>query len=658
MNVDLFKDDPSWLYYLYTSLAVMGIAMGGYILLRSRRRATRIFVVVAWAPFAVLILLWEQLSKLLPKRSKKNYKPVVDLENQELDPKDEFATVLKWAASSGRTDVIHKLLQDSKRDKTKTSGSLSSGEAIMMAIKNGHEDAAKYLIDSEHFDEYRDENNATLVHWAAKHGLASVVEKLASKGINLNDKDADGRTPLDYALDSNDEDTMNLLLKGGKHINRQDTVNIQTLHFSARKGDISMIKQLHEKGSSLEARDGKGQTVIFHAVKGKQYATMKWLLEKNTNIHAVDKQGFTALHIAAQECDLAATKILVEKGANVNALSSERLTPLLCIVNSQGIDVLRYLHEKGADIDAVDNDLDRIGHKIARKGDSAALLCKAAYDLGCNMKISGKQGNTPAHLAAESGSIAILKFLVEKSIDVRTCQNIAGYTPLMMAAGAGKADSVRFLLENGCTHDIVDTNGKAIVELAIGWGNPDVMQVLQDFGAKFDSVDSNNNAPHPVWHAIWNGLECASFKQVLDSGLDVDYTYCGISLLQCAIEAGNTDVVRLLIDAGANVGRTDPHGWSPLHSAAFSGDVEAFLLALQRSKNPSPKDEHGWTPLDLAAFYRHEDLVKILDPDGKVTEFAWSRRSEKSSMNATHHYVPPMADSALTGYAEAPGSAR
>ncbi|KAF2462554.1 ankyrin, partial [Lindgomyces ingoldianus] len=115
----------------------------------------------------------------------------------------------------------------------------------------------------------------------------------------------------------------------------------------------------------------------------------------------------------------------------------------------------------------------------------------------------------------------------------------------------------------------------------------------------------------PVWHAIWEG-QYASVKQVLDNGLDVNYTHRGISLLQCAIEAGNTDVVHLLIDAGANVGKADPHGWSPLHSAAFSGDMDALLLALQRAKDPSPKDEYGWTPLDLASFYRHEDLVKIL----------------------------------------------
>jgi serine/threonine-protein phosphatase 6 regulatory ankyrin repeat subunit B len=657
MNVDLFSDDPSWLYYLYTSLVVMCIAMGGYTLLRSRRRAINLAVMVALAPFTVSVLLWGKLSKMLPKRRKKNHKPVVDLETQELDPKDEFATVLKWAASSGRTDVIRKLFQDSKRDKTRTFASLSSGEAIMMAIKNGHGGAAEYLIESEHFEEYRDENNATLLHWAAKSGQASVVEKLAGKGMNLNDKDAEGRTPLDYALDGTDEDTINLLLKGGKHISRHDTVNIQTLHFSARTGDISMIKQLHEKGSSLETRDGKGQTVIFHAVKGKQYATMKWLLEKNANLHAVDKQGFTALHIAAQECDLAATKILVEKGANVNALSSTRLTPLLCIANSQGIDVLKYLQDKGADIDAMDNDMDRIAHKVARKGDSALLLWEGAYDLGCNITVSGKQGNTPAHLAAESGSVSILKHLVEKNIDVRTCKNIAGYTPLMMAASAGKTDSVRFLLGNGCTHDIVDANGKTLVELAIGWGNPSVMQALQDYGAKFDTLDSNSDAPHPVWHAIWEG-QYAGVKQVLDNGLDPNYTHRGISLLQCAIEAGNTDVVRLLIDAGADVEKADPHGWSPLHSAAFSGDKDALLLALQGARDPSTKDEYGWTPLDLAAFYRHEDIVKILDPDGKVTEFAWSHRSSKSSVSATHHYVPPMEDSAVTGYAEAPNIAR
>ena len=657
MNVDLFTNDPSWLYYLYTSLVVMCIAMGGYTILRSRRRATNLALKVASAPLIALLFLWRNLSRLLCKCRKRNYKPVIDLENQEMNSKDEFAIVLKWAASSGRTDVIHKLLQDSKQDTTRISASSSSGEAILMAIKNGHGDAAKYLIESEYFEEYRDENNATLLHWAAKCGQASIVETLASKGINLNDKDAEGRTPLDYALDGNDEDTINLLLKGGKHISRQDTVDIQTLHFSARTGDISMIKQLREKGSNLETRDGKGQTVIFHAVKGKQYATLKWLLENNANIHAVDKQGFTALHIAAHQCDLTAAKILVEKGANVDALSSERLTPLLCIANDQGIDVLRYLHSKGADINAVDSHLDRIAHGIARIGDSAALLWKAAYDLGCNITVSGKQGNTPAHLAAESGSIAILNHLIEKKVEVRTCQNMAGYTPLMMAARAGKANSVRLLLANGCTHDIVDASGKTLVELAIGWGDPSVMQALQDFGARFDSVDSNSDMPHPVWHAIWEG-QYASVKQVLDNGLDANYTHRGISLLQCAIEAGNTEAVRLLIDAGADIEKQDPHGWSPLHSAAFSGDAGTLLLVLQRAKHQSYKDEYGWTPLDLAAFYKHEDIVKILDPDGKVTEFAWLNHSSRSRVGATHYYVPPMEDSAVAGYVEAPGSTR
>lgn len=124
------------------------------------------------------------------------------------------------------------------------------------------------------------------------------------------------------------------------------------------------------------------------------------------------------------------------------------------------------------------------------------------------------------------------------------------------------------------------------------------------------------------------------------------------------MEAGKTEIVHLLIDAGAGAAKSDPYGWSPLHSAAFSGDVNALLLALSRAKDRSPKHEYGWTRLDLAAFYRHEEIINIWDPDGEVTEFAWSHRSSKSGLSATHHYVPPMADSAVTGYAEASGSAR
>lgn len=78
---------------------------------------------------------------------------------------------------------------------------------------------------------------------AAKTGQGSIVQKLVEKGVSKDAKDQDGNTPLDLALTSNDELTINLLLKGGRNFTKQETADLQSLHFSARTGDLDMIKE-------------------------------------------------------------------------------------------------------------------------------------------------------------------------------------------------------------------------------------------------------------------------------------------------------------------------------------------------------------------------------------------------------------------------------
>ena len=185
-------------------------------------------------------------------------------------------------------------------------------------------------------------------------------------------------------------------------------------------------------------------------MKGKQHHIVRWLtIEGQANVQAVDKEGLTALHVAAQGCDLKSAEILLERNASVNAMSSTNLTPLHCIPHSEGVGVLRLLHEKSADINAIDKDNNRITHKAARKGDSASLLFKVAGDLGADLEAPGAQGNTPAHLAAESGSKAILGILIQKKVELEKTRNSAGYTPLMMTSQASKVEMMRLLLDQG-----------------------------------------------------------------------------------------------------------------------------------------------------------------------------------------------------------------
>lgn len=650
MQVDIFSQHLPWQFYIYTALVLMFIVFSGHALLRFRGRVIRLLKRITGS---LALRLFGGPIKALPGSAKGflgTRKHNTDLEGQTHPSFSDEPTILKWAASSGRTDVVRNILQASSKKRKLTPG--MTGQALLLAIQNGHSEAANLLIDTGEGLFYTDSKNATVLHWAAKMGQSSICQRLLDKRVPLDAKDLDDQTALDWAMKGDDERTINLLLKGGKSFTRQETANLQSLHFSARTGDIDMIKEFHKQGSSLEARDDKGQTVLFHAVKGKQHAVIEWLTGKGqANVQAVDKQGLTALHVAAQVCDVKSVEILLKHNADINALSSHNLTPLHCIPHSEGARVLILLHKKGADINAFDKDKNRIVHKAASRGDSASLLFKVASDLGADLKVPGAQGNTPAHHAADSGSKIILGLLNQKEIDIQTVRNAAGYTPLMLAARSGKIEAMRFLLERGASYNVADSDGRSLIELSIHWGNPEVISLLQEHGADYQHVTTAGSDIHPIWKAVHEG-QGTSVAKLIGGGVSVEYEYRGVRLLQLAIEAENLEVVRLLLERGAAVDVPDLRGWTALHSAAWSGNIETMLLVLQKTENKEAKDHQGWTPLDLAAFYKHNGITKLLDPEDKVKDFAWAKAG-RARINAKSYYRPPIVDSVISGVAEA-----
>ena len=669
MQIDIFDVSTEWQNYIYTSLVLMFLVLCGYAALRYRKKLRTILAFAAMVcamPVVFPYIIWTTWREV--RRENQGKTRSIDVENQETTASLESATVLKWAASSGRTEVVHSILRNSNQKSKLTPG--MSGQALLLAVQNGHVEAATLLINNREGLYYSDESRATALHWAARMGMASTCQQLLDKGASLSAKDQDDQTALDWAMKGSDEATINILLKGGKNFTRQETANLQSLHFSARTGDIDVIKEFHRQGSSLEARDSKGQTVLFHAVKGKRHEIVKWLLKDGrANVQAVDKEGLTPLHVAAQVCDMKSAEILLDHKAEVNALSSRNLTPLHLVLHPEGVRLLIFLHEKGAEMEASDKSGDRITHKIASKGDAAAVLFKIASDRGADLDSIGAQGNHPSHLAAESGSCDILRILYGKDIDLSKPRNKLGFTPLMMAARSRKVAAMRFLLDNGSSYNVVDAEGRSLMELTIGWGNAAVMSVLQAYGADYSNVTLAGDTVHPVWKAVYEG-QAASVAKILDGGLSVEYEHRGVRILQLAIEAQNEEVVRLLLDRGAAIDVPDIRGWTALHSAAYAGNAQLLLLLLQKMESTSPinintdgtanantkpdinvKDHQGWTPLDLAAFYKYDEVIKVLDPEGKVTEFAWMKVGRIRLM-ATSYHVPVMVDSAVPGVAE------
>jgi len=86
--------------------------------------------------------------------------------------------------------------------------------------------------------------------------------------------------------------------------------------------------------------------------------------------------------------------------------------------------------------------------------------------------------------------------------------------------------------------------------------------------------------------------------------------------LNIAARLGNTEAVRLLIDAGADMTRGDAEGSTPLHLAAAGGHIEAMLVMLDKGASLDIQDDNGTTALIHALAGRQYAVAQWLIEHG------------------------------------------
>ena len=397
---------------------------------------------------------------------------------------------------------------------------------------------------------------------AAKLADARMVKTLLDAGARPDAANPDGETPLMLAIKTGELPVVEMLIKAGANVNAKETFHNQTTLMyaaAATRNAGEMVKLLLSKGADVKVR------ALYH----------DWPSQITSEPRAQYRPvgGLTALLYAARGGCYDCVEALIGAGADMNVPTPEGITPLMLALDNDHNDVAKLLLDRGASPNVWDW-WGRTAIYIAVDRKAAALAPARGGAFGGGR---GGRGGGPLPAARPAiSSMEIINALLAADVDPNLALNMhrpsrggnsgrfieeflnTGCTPLMRATIANDVETVQALLAKGASPNIfamgltpllvaagVGTGGRgtglAASTTAGGAANLALMDLLIQHGA-----DVNAEVTGTKTYSMRISRAPSSTE--------------GMSALHVAAQGGKTDLVRYLLEKGANPETVDANG--------------------------------------------------------------------------------------------------
>ncbi|HLK50060.1 MAG TPA: ankyrin repeat domain-containing protein [Bryobacteraceae bacterium] len=471
---------------------------------------------------------------------------------------------------------------------------------------------------------------------AVMQGDRPAVRALLAKKADVNAPQVDGTTALDWAVRANDLEMTELLLNAGGKASAANQSGATPMLLAAMNGNAAILERLIQSGADPNAPvSNTGDTALMIASRTGKVDAVKVLLDRGAKVNAKESWGgTTALMWAVAELHPDVARLLVESGADVNAKSnfvpsasgrgfegtsavvpksnqtteefaSGWMTPLMFAAREDDVESARVLVEAGADVNALGADgKDALGLALFNGSYRVASLL---IDSHANVNHADAQRFTPLFWAVDrrnmetapnfpwmvtADPLPLIKKLLDAGANANALVNntprarmregsprIVFATALMRAAFAGDVELVKLLLAHGADPHIQSTDRETTLSAACG------LAFINGYHRQRPSAER---------------LEVV--KLLVDLGEDVNHADSyGITPLMAAANLGDINIVRYLIDKGADLAA---HDLGKKNDGNFGSSVEPLM------------------PIDYAigvgtfvpnnAVIMHEDVVKLM----------------------------------------------
>jgi ankyrin repeat protein len=332
----------------------------------------------------------------------------------------------------------------------------------------------------------RNPDGSTPLQWAVYNGDLAEAKRLLRAGADVKLANKYGATPMSLAAEVGNADMLALLVEAGANADSPNPDGQTALLAVARTGNVKAAQILLNAGATVDAKEKwGGQTALMWASARRHPEMMQLLISKGADVNArsidrdyqrhiqaegrpksLDSGGLTPLLYAARENCMACVDVLLENKADINLADPDSVSPLLVAIMNANWDLARQLIAAGADV----NQWDIYGE--------TPLI--TAIDLR-NRIDGGRASIDPPNTTT---GLAIVKLLLEKGANpnvqlffkpanARGTVMTRGVTPLIRAAVNADAEVMKLLLEHGADATITTADRQTPIHAVLAGRAPE-----------------------------------------------------------------------------------------------------------------------------------------------------------------------------------------
>jgi len=358
---------------------------------------------------------------------------------------------------------------------------------------------------------HRNDDGSTPLQWAVYDANTAEVQRLLKAGANVSLANNYGASPMSLAAEDGNAAILKLLLDAGANADSPNPEGQTALMAVARTGNVEAAQLLIKHGAKVDAKENwGGQTALMWASARRHPAMIELLLANGAKVDArsidrdyqrhvtaegrpksLDSGGFTPLLYAARENCLACVDVLLKHGADINLPDPDGVSPLLVAIMNSNWDLAKQLIEAGADLDQWDM------YGEAPLYTTIGLRNKIDGGHASIDPLNTTTGTEIFHMLLDRGANTNMQ-LFFRPANQRGSTNVRGTTPLIRASNAGDLEVINLLLEHGADAKLMTADRQTPIMAAIAGNSPekqvlDVIRVLHKAGTDVNVIGLVNH---------------------------------------------------------------------------------------------------------------------------------------------------------------------